>query len=79
MSTPHIVSRVNGMKIDLPPGQAGILHRFTNPENRLVVASVHAEGSTAQEPEKLVVPGTPEGESLTPRKPKTAQAQEVVL
>ena len=79
MSNPHIVSRVNGMRIDLPQGQAGILHRFESPENRLFVASVHAEGSTAREPEKLVVPGTPEGADLTPRKPKTAQTQEAVL
>jgi len=40
MSTlPHIVSRVNGMKIPLLPGQAGILHRFEQKENKLVIAS----------------------------------------
>jgi hypothetical protein len=40
MSTlPHIVSRVNGMKIPLLPGQASILHRFEQDQNRLVVAS----------------------------------------
>lgn len=40
MSTlPYIVSRVNGMKIPLLPGQASILHRFEQEQNRLVVAS----------------------------------------
>jgi hypothetical protein len=40
MSTlPHIVSRVNGMKIPLLPGQASILHRFEQDQNKLFVAS----------------------------------------
>lgn len=40
MSTlPHIVSRVNGMKIPLQPGQASILHRFEQDQNKLFIAS----------------------------------------
>lgn len=40
MSTlPHIVSRVNGMKISLLPGQASILHRFEQDQNKLFIAS----------------------------------------
>jgi hypothetical protein len=40
MSTlPHIVSRVNGMKIPLLPGQASILHRFEQDQNKLFIAS----------------------------------------
>ena len=79
MDKPHIVSRVNGIKVPFLPGQSGIFHRYQNPENRLVVDSVHANGSTAQEPETLVVPGTAEGTDLTPRKPKTAASTGVML
>ncbi len=39
MELPHITSRINGMKIPLLPGQASILHRFEQPENKLVVSS----------------------------------------
>jgi hypothetical protein len=39
MELPHITSRINGMKIPVLPGQASILHRFVQPDNRLIVAS----------------------------------------
>ena len=39
MNLPHIKSRVNGMKIPLLAGQEGILHRFENSENKLVIES----------------------------------------
>lgn len=40
MSTlPYIVSRVNGMKLPLLPGQASILHRFEQDQNKLFVES----------------------------------------
>lgn len=38
MSTPYVHSAVNGMKIPLHPNQRGILHRFAQPENRLVIS-----------------------------------------
>lgn len=79
MDKPHIVSRVNGIKVPFLPGQSGIFHRYQNPENSLVIASVHTNGSTAKEPETLVVPGTSEGADLTPRKPVTAAPAGVSL
>lgn len=79
MNLPHIVSRVNGIKIPFLRGQSGIFHRYENPENKLVVASVHENGSTAREPEDLVIPGTKEGADLTPRKPKTAAGPSITL
>ena len=39
MELPHITSRVNGMKIPFLPGQASILHRFEQPENKLFVSA----------------------------------------
>jgi hypothetical protein len=80
------------MKIPLHAGQAGILHRFTNPENKLVVDKVEAQGSLAQEPDTLIIPGTQESEVKTsaPRRPRSearvvnpdgspTQAQETIL
>jgi hypothetical protein len=62
---PHIVSRVNGMKIPLLPGQAGILHRFEHPENRLVVASTSYDpiNDSRDDAAALIVPSgsAPEG------------------
>lgn len=40
MSRPYITSRINGLKIPLLPHQAGILHRFSTPENRLFISDV---------------------------------------
>lgn len=71
MNLPHITSRVNGMKIPFLPGQSGIFHRYQNQDNKLLVASVNPNGSTAKEPENLVIPGTPEGANLAPRQPVT--------
>lgn len=79
MNLPHIVSRINGIKVPFLRGQEGIMHRFQNQDNRLVVASVDAGGSTAKEPEMLVIPGTKEGADLTPRQPKTAPSATVSL
>lgn len=74
MAQPFITSRVNGMKIPLHAGQAGILHRYTNPENRLVIESVNAQGSIAQEPASLVIPASPEPSDVrtsAPRRPRS--------
>lgn len=71
MNFPHITSRINGIKVPFLHGQTGIFHRYENPENKLIVASINPNGSTQREPEKLVINGTPEGADLTPRKPKT--------
>lgn len=79
MNLPHIVSRVNGMKIPFLQGTAEIMHRYEIPENRLVVESVHPNGVVAKEPEMLVSASTKEGADLTPRKPKTVPAGEVAL
>lgn len=66
MSTPYVKSAVNGMIIPLLPGQAGILHRFNQPENRLVVAGTSEtlqRQATPARPDtdaKLVLESTPE-------------------
>lgn len=60
MSTPHIVSRVNGMKIPLLPHQGGILHRFNNPENKLVVAKVSTDTYIKDTDSMMSIPATPE-------------------
>lgn len=53
-STPFARSAVNGMIIPLLPHQGGMLHRFNQPENRLVVAST---SEPAAEEGKLVIEG----------------------
>jgi hypothetical protein len=60
MELPHITSRVNGMKIPLLPGQASILHRFEQPDNRLVVASTTYNALLDQRDDAndLVIPAT---------------------
>lgn len=78
-SYPHIVSRVNGMKIPLLPGQAGIMHRFEHPENRLVIASTSHNPITdaRDDATALVVPSTQGPEdvaSAAPHAPAPAQA-----
>lgn len=65
MKLPHIVSAVNGIKIPLLPGQAGIMHRYTNPENRLVIASVHDQGAEQDDETRLQI-----AEPATPRAPR---------
>ena len=57
---PTLHSRVNGIKINLLPGQANILHRFTNPENQLVIDKIENIGEAPVEEETLVVPSEPE-------------------
>jgi hypothetical protein len=93
MAQPFITSRVNGMKIPLHAGQAGIMHRFTQPENRLVIERIDTQGSLAQEPETLIVPATVdpnEVKTSAPRRPRSearvvnpdgspTQAQETIL
>lgn len=65
-SVPHITSRINGLKIPFPRGQAGILHRFTNPENQLVISQVSEHGSIVNDnDERLVVNSVPESEVQT--------------
>lgn len=62
-NTPFIRSRVNGIAIPVLPGQAGILHRFHQPENQLVVAQVQERSAQAAPPDTasdLVMEGTPE-------------------
>lgn len=56
-TTPHARSSVNGMIIPLLPHQGGILHRFAQPENRLVIAST---SEPAAEAERMVSEGTPD-------------------
>lgn len=60
-SLPFIQSRVNGMKIPLLPGQAGIMHRFRNPENQLVISHATEHGRVDSD-EKLVIPATQESQ-----------------
>lgn len=60
MSTPHITSRVNGMKIPLLPHQGGILHRFQVPECQLVIAKVSTDSYVKDDEQMLTVPSTPE-------------------
>jgi hypothetical protein len=93
MAQPFITSRINGMKIPLHAGQAGIMHRFTQPENRLVVERVDTQGSLAQEPETLTIPASQdpsEVKTSAPRRPRSearvvnpdgspTQAQETIL
>lgn len=57
MDFPHVVSAVNGLYIPLLPGQEGILHRFTNPENQLVFARV-SESKTRDTATTLVSPAS---------------------
>lgn len=61
---PVIKSRINGLQIPLLPGQAGILHRFTNPENQLVISGVSEAGVTDTD-EPLVIPSSVESEVAT--------------
>lgn len=62
MELPHIVSRINHMKIALLPGQASILHRFEQPDNKLVVASTSYNALLDQRDDAndLVIPATQE-------------------
>lgn len=61
-STPYIRSRVNGIMVPIQPGQAGIMHRFAQAENQLVIAEVNAAGGVAnsEQDQTLVSPSTPE-------------------
>lgn len=61
-SSPYVRSRVNGIMIPLMPGQVGIMHRFTNPENQVVIDQVNAAGgsTTSERNATLVVPSTPD-------------------
>jgi hypothetical protein len=60
MELPHITSRINGMKIPVLPGQASILHRFEQPDNKLVVASTTYNALLDQRDDAndLVIPAT---------------------
>jgi hypothetical protein len=55
MNLPHITSRVNGMKIPLQRGQVGIMHRFTQPENKLLISKVDEQGYKVEENERMVI------------------------
>jgi hypothetical protein len=60
MELPHITSRINGMKIPILPGQASILHRFEQPDNKLIVASTTYNALLDQRDDAndLVIPAT---------------------
>jgi hypothetical protein len=62
MELPHITSRVNGMKIPFLPGQASILHRFEQPENKLFVSATTYNALLDQRDDAndLVIPATQE-------------------
>jgi hypothetical protein len=62
MELPHITSRINGMKIPVLPGQASILHRFEQPDNRLVVASTTYNALLDQRDDAndITIPATPD-------------------
>lgn len=60
-SLPFITSAVNGIKVPLLPGQAGIMHRFRNPENRLVISEVSESGRIDSD-ERMVIAATQESE-----------------
>lgn len=79
MNLPHITSRINGIKIPMLHGTVGIMHRFENPDNRLIIASVNPNGVVAKEPERMIIAATKEGADLTPRKPKTEPAPSLGL
>jgi hypothetical protein len=65
-NVPHITSRINGLKIPFPRGQAGILHRFTNPDNKLIISEVSEHGSIINEgSDRMVVNSVPESEVQT--------------
>lgn len=68
MSTPHIVSRVNGLKIPLLPHQGGILHRFNNPENKLVISKISTDSYVKDTDSMLTSPATPEPGTEAPSK-----------
>ena len=68
MSTPHIVSRVNGLKIPLLPHQGGILHRFNNQENKLVISHVSTDSYVKDTDSMLTSPATPEPGAEAPSK-----------
>jgi hypothetical protein len=78
MELPHITSRVNGMKIPFLPGQASILHRFEQPENKLFVSATTYNALLDQRDDAndLVIPATQEpGEAprahVSQTKPRT--------
>lgn len=72
-STPHVVAR-NGIIIPLLPHQGGILHRFNQPENKLVIARVSEDALTPDSAERMVSEATKENEvHVTPAaRPDTA-------
>lgn len=55
MSRPYIVSAVNGLKIPLLAHQAGILHRFETPENRLFISKVSEHDDVVPDSEQKIV------------------------
>lgn len=75
-NTPHIVSKVNGMRIPLLPHQGGILHRFTNPENQLFVAKVSEEAIAVKDSDERMVIQESEPSDRVPAK---KQAKDTVL
>lgn len=74
MKLPHIVSNINGMKIPLLSGQAGIMHRYETPENRLYIKSVHNNGADQPEPERMQI--AEPAEPTSPRNKPKAAAQD---
>ena len=75
MQNPYITSRVNGMQIPLLKGQVGIMHRFAHPENKLVIESIHENGTPAgKEPERMTIAASTESEvaSSPARAPRSA-------
>jgi cell division protein FtsN len=56
-ASPFVRSGVNGMLIPLLPHQGGILHRYGQPENRLVIA---ATSEPEAEAPQLVIPSEPD-------------------
>lgn len=79
-NTPYIRSRVNGIMIPLHADQVGIMHRFAQPENQLVVSEINSRGGNASSEQgmTLQVPATPDpataAQTAAAQSAQTAQA-----
>ena len=77
MSRPSIVSRVNGLRIELLPHQAGILHRFDTPENRLFISEVATDRPVPKDTEQMMTIASSEDPAAPAA--KTTKQKEAVL
>lgn len=78
MTRPSIVSRVNGLRIELLPHQAGILHRFDTPENRLFISEIATDRPVPKDTEQMMTIASSEDPAAAPAA-KTTKQKEAVL